>query len=215
MDLVLTPAYNFRLCVTDNATLRVPWTEPAGYNPDDWELLRRFWLAWPNSTNSHKEAQAAVPSAILGQIPSSTGARKFDMNNCGYNPVHTDMIGGSWGYPNATYEKRRQIWQAHVNYTEGFLWFMSSDASVPASVRTAFREEWGYCGDEFPPGSHPGPPHFPPQLYVREARRLVGGQVLTQNVVVEKAPLGNVSIGMGCYNFDRYSKASAGLCSVF
>lgn len=115
-------AYNFRLCVTNNASLRVPFKQPEDYDPARWELLRRFWLAWPNSTNPHKAAQAAVPTAILGAIPSTTGARKFDMNNCGYNPIHTDMIGHSWDYPSANYSYRKTIWQDHVDYTNGFLW---------------------------------------------------------------------------------------------
>jgi hypothetical protein len=110
-------AYNFRLCVTDNVTIRIPFKKPDGYDPAHWELLRRFWLAWPNSTNIHKAAQAAVPTAILGAIPSSSGARKFDMNNCGYNPIHTDHIGASWDYPEANYSRRQEIWQDHVDYT--------------------------------------------------------------------------------------------------
>ena len=60
------------------------------------------------------------------------------MNNCGYNPIHTDMIGGSWAYPEASYSERDRIWQAHVDYTKGFLWFMSSDDAVPAEVRRAY-----------------------------------------------------------------------------
>ena len=32
-----------------------------------------------------------------------------------YNPIHTDMIGGSWEYPEANYSYRETIWQAHVN----------------------------------------------------------------------------------------------------
>ena len=71
-------AYNFRLCVTDNASLRVPFRKPGNYRPSEWEALRRFWLAWPDSTSEHKAAQAKAPSAILGPIPSSSGARKFD-----------------------------------------------------------------------------------------------------------------------------------------
>jgi hypothetical protein len=192
-------AYNFRLCVTDNATLRVPFAKPLDYDPAYWEVLRRFWLGWPNSTNPHKEAQAAAPTAILGPIPSSSGARKFDANNCGYNIVHTDMIGGSWDYPEADYTQRKKIWEEHVSYTKGFLWFMSSDASVPADVRQKYAEEWGYCGDEFPETDH-----FPPQLYIREARRLVGDRVFTQNDAMNKTPLGNLSVGMGCYNFDSH-----------
>jgi hypothetical protein len=86
----------------------------------------------------HKDAQAVVPTAILGAIPSTSGAKKFDMNNCGYNPIHTDMIGGSWEYPEANYSYRQQIWKDHVDYTNGFLWFMSSDPSVPTTVREAY-----------------------------------------------------------------------------
>jgi len=102
-------AYNFRLCVTDNSTLRVPFREPPDYDPSRWELLRRFWLGWPNSTNPHKAAQAMVPTAILGAIPSTSGAKKYDANNCGYNPVHTDMIGGSWEYPEANYRQETAL----------------------------------------------------------------------------------------------------------
>ena len=208
-------AYNFRLCVTDNASLRVPFAAPPSYDPAHWELLRRFWTAWPNSTGAHKAAQAKVPSAILGAIPSSSGARKFDMNNCGYNPIHTDMTGGSWAYPQANYSERERIWQAHVDYTQGFLWFMSSDASVPAEVRRAYAEDWGYCGDEFAATGG-----FPPQLYVREARRLLGDVVFTQHDAESKTPRGNASVGLGCYNFDshceeRYACTDPAVCTAY
>eukprot|EP00041_Stephanoeca_diplocostata_P022652 m.542714 g.542714 ORF g.542714 m.542714 type:complete len:598 (+) comp22120_c0_seq16:123-1916(+) len=208
-------AYNFRLCVTDNASLKIPFTKPADYDPKEWELLRRFWTGWPNSTNPHKESQAKVPSAILGEIPSTTGAHKYDANNCGYNPVHTDMIGGSWEYPEANYTHRETMWQAHVSYTKGFLWFMSSDLSVPATVRAAYANDWGYCGDEFHETDH-----FPPQLYVREARRLVGEKVFTENDVRLGTPLGNRSIGLGSYGFDahaeqRYACVDKNECALY
>lgn len=210
-----TQAYNFRLCVTDNASLRVPFTKPLDYDSRQWELLRRFWRGWPTSPSPHKAAQAKAPSAILNAIPSTTGARKFDANNCGYNLVHTDMIGGSWEYPDANYSYREMIWHRHVSYTKGFLWFMSSDHSVPAATRNSFANEWGYCGDEFFATGH-----FPPQLYVREARRLVGEKVFTQNDVLDHRPLGNHSIGLGCYAFDshceeRYACTNKTVCTLF
>ena len=94
---------------------------------------------------------------------------------------------------------------------------MSSDASVPADVRAKYRDVWGYCGDEFPESE---PPHFPSQLYIREARRLVGERVFTQLAALDKTPLGNLSVGMGCYNFDshceeRYACADPELCKLY
>jgi hypothetical protein len=46
---------------------------------------------------------------------------KADVNNNG--AFSTDYIGGSWEYPNATYAKRTEIWQAHKNYVAGLLYF--------------------------------------------------------------------------------------------
>ena len=125
------------------------------------------------------------------------------------------MIGGSWDYPEANYTRREEIWAQHVSYTKGFLWFMSTDPSVPTATRHAFANEWGYCGDEFADTAH-----FPPQLYVREARRLVGDHVFTQNDVLRKVALGNLSIGMGCYGFDshceeRYACADPRVCTLY
>ena len=94
---------------------------------------------------------------------------------------------------------------------------MSSDASVPADVREKYRDVWGYCSDEFADSE---PPHFPSQLYIREARRLVGERVFTQLAALDKTPLGNLSVGMGCYNFDshceeRYACADPELCKLY
>lgn len=76
---------------------------------------------------------------------------------------------------------------------------MSSDPSVPEAVRLQYAEDWGLCGDEFEDTGH-----MSPQLYIREARRLVGDDVFTQNSAMDKTPRGNLSIGMGCYNFDSH-----------
>ena len=71
--------------------------------------------------------------------------------------------------------------------------FMSSDSSVPEDIRSKYANDWGLCGDEFPETAH-----MSPQLYIREARRLVGEKVFTQNNALDKAPRGIESIGMGC-----------------
>ena len=38
-------AYNFRLCMTDRRTIRIPWPKPAGYDPTRYELLARYLQA--------------------------------------------------------------------------------------------------------------------------------------------------------------------------
>jgi hypothetical protein len=104
---------------------------------------------------------------------------------------------------------------AHVSYTKGFLWFMFSDSSVPDDIRSQYANDWGYYGSEFHDTDH-----FPPQLYVREARRLVGQRVFTQNDVTYKFPRGNESVGMGCYGFDshceeRHACTDPTVCTVY
>ena len=42
-------AYNFRICLTNNASNKVPLPKPAGYDPRQFELLKRYLLIDPSS----------------------------------------------------------------------------------------------------------------------------------------------------------------------
>jgi len=196
-------AYNFRLCLTKNRSNQIPFTKPIGYSPAKWELLKRYILACMGSGGERgvgKEAKIGCaigfPSCNLGKIPNN----KVDMNNCG--GFSSDYIGGSLDYPEANYEDRKRIWYAHLRYTQGLLYFMSNDPSVPETVRDTM-QEWGLCADEF--GSNRLAPHWPPTLYVRGARRLRGPHIFTQNSPKELKDLGYLSIGVGGYNFDSHN----------
>ena len=110
------------------------------------------------------------------------------MNNCGYNPIHTDYVGGSAEYPNASSRARPP--GRHILTTfKGT--YGSCRVMRLSKQRASFANIWGLCGDEFVETGH-----FPPQLYVREARRMVGMEVFRQGDV-GKRPLGTRSIGMG------------------
>jgi hypothetical protein len=124
-----TQSYNFRLCVTTNKTNLVPFTKPDGYDPEYWELARRYF--------SHPLIVPRV-SAPCGNVAAYCGGggvgSKHDLNNGG--PISTDFIGGSWAYPNASYPERAKIFEQHKFYTQSFLWFMSTDPALNESIKT-------------------------------------------------------------------------------
>mmetsp|Transcript_30837 Transcript_30837/g.92490 ORF Transcript_30837/g.92490 Transcript_30837/m.92490 type:complete len:702 (-) Transcript_30837:227-2332(-) len=178
--------YNFRLCVTTNASNQVPFPKPLQYDRSDWELL--FALA------------AAPGGDTLDRYLTNFGhplpRGKRDLNNGGI--ISTDCTGCSWEYPDSNYTHRAEIVQHHKDYQQGFLWTLANDVAIPAAVRTAL-SAYGLCKDEFVSNDH-----WPEQLYVREARRMVGGVVYTQNDVLARRHYGNRSVGCGSYNFDAH-----------
>ncbi|GAA5038243.1 hypothetical protein HNP84_003300 [Thermocatellispora tengchongensis] len=153
----LVQAYNFRLHVTTSPR-RVPYPRPEGYDPARYELLRRYVEA-----GGYELYGRTTP--VRGDV--------YDMNNHG--AFSSDHIGASHEWPEAGYERREEIFQDHVRYQAGLLYFLATDPGLPAEVREATRA-YGLAPGEFAATSH-----WPPQLYVREARRMVAGYVVTQH----------------------------------
>ena len=182
-------AYNFRLCTTRMPDNRVPWPKPARYAPGRYELLARYLPAL-ETTLSRPLAINDVMKADLLQNG------KTDTNNNG--AFSTDYIGGSYGYPEGSYAARVRIRQAHVDYIQGFLYFLATDPRVPASL-SADMKAWGLCRDEFADADH-----WPYQLYVREARRMIGEYVMSQKDIQSDLTKAD-AIGMGSYNSDSHN----------
>jgi hypothetical protein len=174
-------AYCYRYCVTDHPDNRIPFAKPDGYDPKQYELLVRIYEAgWRETFDK------------FDPIPN----RKTDSNNHG--PFSTDNIGMSYDYPEASYERRREILKEHETYQKGWLYFIATDPRVPKDVQERMRQ-WGLPKDEFKDNG--GWPH---QIYVREARRMVGEFVMTENELLKRRPT-PASVGMGSYTIDSHN----------
>jgi hypothetical protein len=177
-------SYCFRLCLTDRPENLVPFAKPDGYDPQRYELPRRYLIA----------AEAVIKPADIMSLHGGLPNGKLDVNSVG--AISTNLPdGSSWEYPEASYERRRAIWNDHLRYTQGLLYFLAHDPGVPAPIQTEFKR-WGLCADEFADTGH-----WPHQLYVREARRMRGEYVMTQ-ADLETGREHYDSVGMGSYNID-------------
>jgi len=175
-------AYCFRLCMSNHPDNRVPFPKPENYDPKDYELLARVFDAGWREEWFNK----------FDMIPN----RKTDTNNHG--PFSSDNIGMNYDYPEASYERRQEIIEEHENYQKGLLYFVSNDERVPAEIRSEM-QNWGLAADEFTDNGN-----WPHQLYIREARRMIGEYVTTENDVLGKRKVPN-PIGMGSYTMDSHN----------
>lgn len=181
-------AYNFRLCMTRVAANKVPWAKPPGYDEKQYELLARYLEACA--------AAGSLPSVggLMNPVMMPNG--KTDTNNNG--PFSTDFIGRNYDYPNGDYATRERIWKEHENYIRGFLYFLATSLRVPQKLRDEMNE-WGLAKDEFVETGH-----FPPQMYVREARRMVSDYVMTEHDCRWTRTVED-GVGLGAYGMDSHN----------
>lgn len=180
-DLIMT--YSFRFCFSTDPANQVPFTKPDNYDPAEYELVRRFLKAYP-------ETERLID---LYQLPGN----KFDGNNGIGLQLSIGLVGLNAEYPNGSASRRKAIWDAHTEYCKGLFYFLCTDPAVPEHIRSKMKG-LGYAKDEFAKFGH-----FPPVLYVREGRRMEGAYFLTEKDILHDVEKPD-SIGIGSFPVDSH-----------
>lgn len=174
-------AYTYRVCITNHSNNLIPITAPPSYDPATYTGASRYVAALGITTRKGLLSLAPLPH------------KKFCVEN--ESVFSTDYINNCWSYPSAGSEQRAAIRQACTEFVQGFLYFMTNDPSVPQPIRLEM-QTYGLPADEFKDNSS-----WPYQMYVREARRLVGQYVMTQPDVTTATTKVD-TVGVGQYRID-------------
>ncbi len=178
-------AYCFRMCLTDHPENRIPFIKPADYDALNYELLFRNYEAGYNE---------------IPWINSSMPNRKTDTNN--KNGFSTDFVGQNYHYPTASYAEREKIIERHRSYQQGLMWSLANHPRVPEHIRKEV-SRWGTAKDEFEREDG-----WQQQLYIREARRMLGVYIMTQknceSIDIVTDAIGMAAYGMDSHNVQRY-----------
>jgi hypothetical protein len=174
--------YSFRLCLTTDPQNRVPVPMPANYDPSRFEIVRRAFKAGEKRIGFD-----------LYPLPGN----KLDGNNSIGGQFSLGLIGGGNNWHSASESGRKEIWEAHKQYTLEFYHFLVTDPAVPAAMRSRYAQ-LGLCKDEFARYGH-----FSPALYVRESRRMKGLYVISQKDILEE-PSKDDAIAISSFPIDSH-----------
>jgi FAD dependent oxidoreductase len=187
-------AFNFRLCLVKESP--IPIQPVSDYTPATYEIVARMLAAQAAAGKPFKGAQMHSGNWRLlkfCELPNG----KTDVNNAG--EISMDFVNGdAERYARGSWAERARLWHAHEDYQRGLYYFLQNDPRVPEDIR-ADLALWGLPRDEFRDTNG-----WPPQLYVREARRMVGTYVMRQSDCENGPTELPDSVGLGTYSLDSH-----------
>jgi hypothetical protein len=196
-------AYTFRITDAGTAGWRVPFSSsaPPNYSAARYEALGRLFAA---------DATLTLDDILKIDTVRSTPNVVHDINN--RNGLSIDLTGGSAAYAASSYTAREAIWKDHENYIRGLFYYLQyeADARIPAGVRTSALAT-GLSMQHYT-RPHPNDDYnWMPQLYVREAYRLVGDYVHNANDIAATdgtTPRSVKTIAVASYTIDSHRTAA-------
>lgn len=173
------------MCLTDVPANRVTIEKPKGYDEAAYEILFRAI-----------EAGQKNRFTKFSLMPN----RKTDSNND--SGISTDFIaanyGRDWNWTTLNHDERLDLAKKHEHWQRGLMWTLQNHPRVPEKIRKEY-SKWGLPKDEFTDNNH-----WPHQLYIREARRMVSDFVMTEHHCTRRQPVPE-SIGLAAYTMDSHA----------
>jgi hypothetical protein len=216
--------YNFRFTMTRDPALRAPVKMPRGYDRALFEGVLPL-LADGRIQKAFDYPARCLFKAQLPPLPNG----KHDINDVSAGLVRLSLPGDNAAWPygasglaahtisgstapfsrTGLRQTRQRLFDEHLLWNAGLIYFIQNDDAVPARFRDEARE-WGWCRDEYADNGH-----LPEQLYIREARRMVGVHVFSEKDSDHapgdaRAVLHRDAIAMGDYGNNCHGTAHEG-----